>query len=29
MESISINATSMFYFSVAAIFILFTLLKNQ
>lgn len=29
MEFISINATSMFYFSVAAIFILFTLLKNQ
>lgn len=29
METISINATSMFYFAVAAIFILFTLLKNQ
>ena len=29
METISINATSMFYFAVAATFILFTLLKNQ
>ena len=29
MESISINSTSMFYFAVASIFILFSLLKNQ
>ena len=29
METISINSTSMFYFAVASIFILFTLLKNQ
>ena len=29
METISINSTSMFYFAVASIFILFSLLKNQ
>ena len=29
MGSISINSTSMFYFAVASIFILCTLLKNQ
>lgn len=29
MGTISINSTSMFYFAVASIFILCTILKNQ